>query len=149
MNKTEMAQKLAKKTGLTQAKAAETHEEPIGPLPAWARHLTQGYGASQARRGTNASGPVGGGNLYLNRMRDKIKAAITGMGVPTPRHPGEYSIILTRRGQVVDVKLVKSSGLKAFDDAGYAAIIRAGPYGPLPPGVVGDYVEVTFTFTPE
>lgn len=129
--------------------AAERHEEPIGHLPAWARRVTQGYGATRATRGASASGTRGGGNLYLNKMREKISTALGTMNIALPRHPAEYSITVTRNGSVADVELVESSGDKAFDKAGYAAIVRAGPFDPLPPYIDGDYVEITFTFTPQ
>ncbi|WP_343041996.1 TonB family protein [Parvibaculum indicum] len=129
--------------------AAEKRDEPIGPLPAWARHVTQGYGATRTSRGASASGPRGGGNLYLNKMREKISSVLGRMNVGLPRHPAEFSITVAQNGSVVDVKIVQSSGDEAFDQAGYAAIVRAGPFDPLPSYIDGEYVEITFTFTPQ
>ena len=132
--------------------AKEKHEEPIGPLPSWARHVTQGFGsmeASRASRGAAASGAVGGGNLYLNKMRDKISKQLSKMDVPLPQHAAQYAITVLRDGRVSDVKLTESSGSKAFDEAGYVSIIRSSPFAPLPAYIDGDYVEITFTFRPQ
>lgn len=74
--------------------AAEKHEEPIGPLPAWARQVTQGYGATRATRGASASGATGGGNLYLNKMREKISKALGTMNIALPQRPGLKNFLI-------------------------------------------------------
>ena len=133
--------------------ALEKHVDPIGPLPAWARHVTQGYGgtmkAAPSTHGAEASGPEGGGNRYLNKMRDKISKRITAMRIPLPERAARFLITVARDGQVTDVQLQESSGLDAFDQGAYAAIIRASPFDPLPAYIDGDYVDITFTFRPE
>ena len=120
-------------------------------MPAWARHVTQGYGGAvkAPSRGADAAGPVGGGNRYLNKMRDKISKLITAMRIPLPERPAQFTITVMRDGKVADVNLTQSSGLKAFDQGAYAAIIRASPFDPLPAYIDGDYVDITFTFKPE
>jgi protein TonB len=79
----------------------------------------------------------GGGDKYLNAMRDSIinhrfyppTAEMFGwVGVAI------YKIQIDRKGQLMGVRLVKSSGYDLLDKAGLTTIKNAAPFGPVPPG---------------
>lgn len=72
---------------------------------------------------------------YLAIVRNKIRRNMTypedGPGNPE----AEFDVRLLPDMSVLDVKLKRSSGNTAFDEAVHRAILRAGQYPPLPPGV--------------
>jgi len=52
-----------------------------------------------------------------------------------------------KSGRVIELKVVKSSGITTFDDACLAAIERAAPFPPLPRDFLDEIIGITITFT--
>ncbi len=135
--------------------AKKMPDEPIGPIPDWARNFSNGYNRladNRSRYGArNGTEEDWGGNAYLNKMQDRIHKMIDTMAPPKPPGPAHYDIALELNGRVSDVRLTKTSGNDDFDRIGTAAILRAGPYPP-PPAYVrasDNRVHIQWTFYPK
>ncbi|MCE9648714.1 MAG: TonB C-terminal domain-containing protein [Parvibaculum sp.] len=127
-------------------------KQPAAEVPDWAKKLAQGYDLPKTResstrksRGSNQkeyqSDMVGegGGDAYLNAMRDQVNAHVTypisaggAVGAPV------YALVLDRSGAMRSLRLIQSAGRRDLDVAGAEAIRRSAPFRPLPP----DYPDV-------
>jgi protein TonB len=90
----------------------------------------------------------GGGNKYLNALRDKVSShryypptaeMFHWEGVPS------YTIAINRKGELLGVRLEQSSGYAILDKAGQVAIQNSAPFGPVPPDLAGDPIYLTLT----
>jgi len=115
--------------------------------------LTTGIGAGGSGigvgfgEGTNLSSfPY---TYYVLLIRDKvsdnwytslISSAISG----TVRAVVYFRIL--RNGQITDLKIEESSGIKSFDLSALRAVYSAAPFPPLPSGFEGEYLGVHFIF---
>jgi len=90
------------------------------------------------------------GDPYLNQARDLIEAHRTypnvlgKYGVPVEGTP-VYEFLIDRRGRLLGLKLVTSSGTAALDDAGAAMIRATAPFPPLPADAPGAVLHVMVT----
>jgi periplasmic protein TonB len=90
------------------------------------------------------------GDPYANRVtalleRHRTYPNVLGRyGVPVEGTP-VYEFVLDRKGRILGLKLVASSGTTALDDAGAAMIRETAPFPPLPPEYPGDGLIVTYT----
>jgi TonB family protein len=90
------------------------------------------------------------GDPYLNRARDLIEQHRTypnvlgRYGVPVEGTP-VYEFLLDRKGHLLGLKLVTSSGTAALDEAGAAMIRAAAPFPPLPKDAPGSVLHVIVT----
>lgn len=90
------------------------------------------------------------GDPYLNRARDLIEAHRTypnvlgKYGVPVEGTP-VYEFLIDRRGHLLGLKLVTSSGMPALDEAGAAMIRATAPFPPLPAEAPGAVLHVMVT----
>lgn len=80
----------------------------------------------------------GGGNKYLNAMRDQIRRHK--FYPPTAEMFGwqgyaKFQIVIDRQGQLVSFQLLQSSGYDILDKAGLAAIRQSAPFAPIPPNL--------------
>lgn len=126
---------------------SETGTEPKAPEQAQAfagvpeLNLPPAYELPMPTRGMSgiSGGPGGGGDPYLNALRDKIIAHIVyPPGSESRRGVARYQAIITRNGQLAHVELVKSSGHRDLDQVGLRAIRTAAPFKRLPGGIPGD-----------
>jgi protein TonB len=77
----------------------------------------------------------GGGNKYLNALRDEIlrhkfyppTAELFGWQGET-----RYQIVIDRQGRLVRLRVLSSSGYDILDKAGFIAIQQAAPFAPIP-----------------
>ena len=53
---------------------------------------------------------------------------------------------IARDGRLLSLKIAKSSGFKADDDAAISAVKLTAPFRPLPPEYKGSSVDINFTF---
>lgn len=87
------------------------------------------------QRAAEANAAAKAFEAYLAAVRNKIRRNMTypedGSGNPE----AEFSVRLLPDMSVLDVRLIRSSGNPAFDDAVQRAILRAGEYPPLPGGI--------------
>lgn len=87
----------------------------------------------------------GGGDRYLNAMRDRIMSELV---YPDAAHSlrlygvAIYEVLLDRRGQLVAVEMRLSSGEGILDAAGINAIQHSAPFGPVPADVPGERIGV-------
>ncbi len=87
---------------------------------------------------------------YKRRIRDRIRRFI----VEPPNLQGnpevEFDVVLLPGGEVLGVKLKKSSAVAAYDSAVERAILKAQPL-PLPPdpGLFKDFRELNLKFRPK
>ena len=89
----------------------------------------------------------GGGDPYLNAVRDTVLRHF--VYPPAARLAGlsgtaQYKINLDRHGNVIDVRVLQSSGSATLDEAGLETIKKAGPFGPLPPDVTSETAGLVF-----
>lgn len=90
------------------------------------------------------------GDPYLNQARDLIEAHRTypnvlgKYGVPVEGTP-VYEFLIDRRGRLLGLKLVTSSGMPALDEAGAAMIRATAPFPPLPADAPGGMLHVMVT----
>jgi periplasmic protein TonB len=90
------------------------------------------------------------GDPYLNQARDLIEAHRTypnilgKYGVPVEGTP-VYEFLIDRKGHLLGLKLVTSSGMIALDEAGAAMIRAAAPFPPLPADAPGRVLHVMVT----
>lgn len=90
------------------------------------------------------------GDPYLNRARDLIEQhrtypTILGKyGVPVEGTP-VYEFLLDRKGHLLGLKLVTSSGTAALDDVGAAMIRATAPFPPLPADAPGQVLHIVVT----
>jgi len=104
-----------------------------------------GRGSAPAQIESSLRGQ-GGGDRYLNALRDDIvsniiypAAARGAVGV------AKYTMIVSRKGYLLQLRLLQSSGSAALDRAGMDAIQNTAPFRPLPANVIGDSVEIVGT----
>jgi colicin import membrane protein len=71
-------------------------------------------------------------NLYRGRIRDKIRGRANVPDTVTGKPEVEVRITLLPGGEVLDIKLVKSSGNRIYDEAILRAVRSASPL-PVPP----------------
>ena len=89
----------------------------------------------------------------LNQYIDRIKLKVRGRVVVPPNIPGNptaiYSVTLLPGGEVLDIRLIKSSGVPAYDAAVERAIRAADPL-PVPsePELFQQLREAKYTFRP-
>lgn len=100
-----------------------------------------------------SSGPGrGGGNPYLNAMRDRIATRIVYPGAQARGRAGtpSYRAVITRGGRLARVELVRSAGVDAIDQAGLDAIRASAPFDPLPSYIPGDsaIIDITLRIAP-
>jgi protein TonB len=90
----------------------------------------------------------GGGDRYLNAMRDQILAnliypaaarEVGAAGVAT------YELAVDRTGRLMEAHLLRSSGFYALDQAGLNAIELSTPFRPLPAELGGPVVRMVLT----
>jgi outer membrane biosynthesis protein TonB len=117
--------------------------EPPGPPPPQPTNETAGQGNSQQEEVGGDGDDVDFGN-YLTDIQKRIKKNWF-----PPRGAESLSLTLKFRilkdGSLGTIKLVKTTGITAADDAGKAAITSSAPFPPLPKDA-GDFVDVKFTF---
>jgi TonB family protein len=131
-------------------------KQPAADLPDWAKKLAQGYdlpkqkdSAPTKARGSNAKTyrsdmtGEGGGDAYLNAMRDQVNAHV----VYPPSAGGAtgaatYGLVVDRSGALRSIRLLVSSGRRDLDLAAGEAIMRSAPFRPLPPDY-DDMVSIT------
>lgn len=127
-----------------EAKAAPI-EKPPDPNAAVQRALAQAQRASVA-----VAGPSGGGlsDAYAAQIRGCIRPHII-FNVPDAVRPqqyvAEFEVILLPTGeQAMDPKLLKASGLAAYDQAVERAIRRCNPFPPAKEGTMPRSLRLSF-----
>lgn len=86
----------------------------------------------------NSGRGQGGGDPYLNAMRDRITARIVYPGAGGRAGTAFYRAVITRGGRLARVELLRSTGVAALDQAGLDAIRASAPFNPLPRYIPGD-----------
>jgi colicin import membrane protein len=89
-------------------------------------------------------------DAYMNGIRERIKRYV----VIPPNMPGnpeaEFEVVQIPGGEVLSVKLKRSSGVPAYDNAVERAILKAQPLPPPPAGVAfRDIRELNLKFRPK
>lgn len=93
----------------------------------------------------NPSLGEGGGDAYLNSIRDRILSFRYYPAVAGPLQlsgTAIYEITLERSGQVDAVRLLRSTGVGTLDDIGFTMIRRAAPFAAVPPYIPGDPIRM-------
>jgi periplasmic protein TonB len=126
-----------------EASVPQQRAEPILTYPPGAPSASQ---ASAPEFSDSERNGEGGGNRYLNAMRDTIlsnliypAAAQGSTGV------ARYEILVARNGMLLAMRMVESSGTLALDRAGADAIQNSVPFQPLPVNISGRDVAISVT----
>ena len=107
--------------------------------------ITSGNGpASATGDAARSTGPRGDPN-YAQAIRAKIKSSLNFGGDAINSNPKVvFTVVLLPSGEVMNVKLLKSSGVPAFDEAVEKAINKASPLPKKKDGSVDREIEVTY-----
>ncbi len=112
--------------------------------------LDRQYALEQAARAEQAAAA----GRVVDEYAGKIKAKIRNNIYAPPGVPGdaraEFAVTLLPGGRVLNVRLLKSSGYAAYDDAVERAILKSEPL-PLPaePGLFNRFRELKLGFRPK
>lgn len=82
---------------------------------------------------------------YMKEVERRIKA---NWSPPNGGQSKKVVLLFTiaRDGRLLSLKIAKSSGFKADDDAAISAVKLTAPFRPLPPEYKGSSVDINFTF---
>jgi TonB family protein len=115
---------------------------PVDKAPPQVASLPPSRGPAPSHPESTLRG-MGGGDPYLNAMRDDIvsniiypRAANGSAGM------ARYVLTVDRRGFLLELRLVKSSGSTALDRAGMDAIQNTAPFRPLPRRILGSSIRI-------
>jgi periplasmic protein TonB len=128
----------------TPPAAAATPESPPNPKQT-ATALPRTHRAPAPLRNDSALPGEGGGDRYLNAMRDRIESSLEyPIAARSLRLNGVaiYDVVLDRQGRLIAVEIRLSSGESILDMAGTNAIRRGAPFGPVPSDVPGERIEI-------
>lgn len=110
----------------------------------------EGEGAAAIGSGGSGGGIVKGVDfiIYYNQMRRVIRERWTWVG---KRSDLEVTVRfgIQESGEVVGLKIDKSSGDPSYDDSVFRAIRRASPLPPPPESYRKDFMDVELTFRPK
>jgi len=117
------------------------------PLPA--RKPPRAKAARPATEAPDAARPgEGGGDRYLNQIRDEILSQSDYPAVADPMKlagTARFEIVLNRAGALVAAKLVRTSGVGTLDDVGLGMIRRAAPFPPVPTDIPGEMIRLSLS----
>jgi protein TonB len=124
-------------------KALKSSSAPLHSAPLTPKHQQQ----ARAKEDDAFIG-AGGGDKYLNSLRDEIlrhrtyPPEIRALGLDGT---AQYEIVLNRGGELLRLRLLHSSGVDVLDHAGLVMIQRTAPFQPLPDYMEGDAVQLVIT----
>lgn len=87
----------------------------------------------------------GGGDRYLNQIRDEIEEQRVYPAIAGPMQLSgyaSYELVINRRGDLLRLRLMKSSGVGPLDQEGIGMIQRAAPFPPVPAELPGEFVRL-------
>ncbi len=114
-------------------------------------------GQEQARQAAGAGGAGSGAGIMDRLQNYKLDVGYSvGQNFAFPqqlaRSSQNLATLITFRvmpnGEIVDVKIYKSSGNSQLDEAAYRAVLKSNPVKPHPEGLTRPYVEVGLRCTP-
>jgi protein TonB len=91
---------------------------------------------------------TGGGDRYLNQIRDEILSQRDYPAVANPMQlagTAVYEMMIDRSGKLLGLRLARSSGVGTLDEVGIGMIRRAAPFAPVPADIRGERVVLTLT----
>lgn len=91
------------------------------------------------------TGGEGGGDRYLNQVRDEIEEQRVYPAIAGPMQLSGYAsfeLVINRRGDLLRLRLVKSSGIGPLDQEGVGMIQRAAPFPPVPADMPGEFLRL-------
>ncbi len=145
--KADKADKAKKDKELAKEKARREKEEQqkIDKLRQEQMARITGSGTPSATgEAARSTGPRGDPN-YAQAIRAKIRSSLNFGGDAINSNPKViFKVDLLPSGEVLNVKLLKSSGVPAFDDAVEKAINKASPLPKKKDGSVDREIEVTY-----
>ncbi|NDV11413.1 cell envelope integrity protein TolA [Crenobacter caeni] len=119
-----------------------------GPAGPGAGSVSQ-KGGKQGVVGGSPNGRAGADAGYLDRVRGRIRPYVVVPPGLSGNPEAVLKVTLLPTLEVRQVKLIKSSGSAAYDDAVQAAVWQARSFPPLPAGAsFADYREYTLRFRP-
>ncbi|MFH0881885.1 MAG: TonB C-terminal domain-containing protein [bacterium] len=108
----------------------------------------EGIGAKPGPEGSGFSATSDtdfpGADTFLSRVEAEVQRRFNFRGRGTGA-VAEYHLYIDKRGKMLDLLLVTSSGISSLDLAARSALVRA-KFPPLPPGYVHDRLGVTYRF---
>lgn len=87
----------------------------------------------------------GGGDTYLNQIRDMIEKHRSYPDVGNPMQLSGiaiYELKINRNGEIISVILLRSTGVGPLDLEGQRIVRRAGPFPPVPANIPGDPISL-------
>ena len=131
LDKQDVHADLAKALLPSLVKALKEDDRQVAVEAAEARTKNEAEAALQARRKAEldrlariaGGGPSGS---YASAIRNAVRPNITFEGTVPDNHFAEVEVRLDSSGRIVSTKLVKSSGVKGWDDAVLKALERTG-----------------------
>jgi colicin import membrane protein len=114
-------------------------------------------GQEKARAAAGGGGTETGGGVMDRIQNYKVDVGLNiGQNFAFPqqlaRSSQNLATLITFRvlpsGEIIDVKLYKSSGNRQLDEAAYRAVLKSSPVSPHPEGIAKPYIEVGLRCTP-
>jgi periplasmic protein TonB len=123
--------------------------EAVAALPP-ARQPAAPTAAQPATLTPNDSALIGkgGGDRYLNRVRDSILDNLIYPGSAQSQSiagVAKYEIVIDRQGHLLALHLLHSSGVDVLDQAGRSAVELSAPFGAPPAEIIGDQIGMALT----
>lgn len=90
----------------------------------------------------------GGGDRYLNQIRDEILSQRDYPAVADPMQlsgTAIFEMMIDRSGKLLGLRLARSSGVGTLDQVGAGMIRRAAPFPPVPADIRGERIVLTLT----
>jgi prolyl oligopeptidase len=84
---------------------------------------------------------------YTSDMERRLRTSWLPRESEVDNTPAVVGIYVDSRGNLIDTKLVHSSGVRSFDRLAVQAVQNAQPYSPIPVGAKLDQLQIVVTFT--
>jgi len=150
--KPKAAETVAPESAETEAKPAEAEpasaEAQGSEAPETAGETGEGIGAKPGPEGpgfgATSDTDFPGADVFLSRVEAEVQRRFNFRGRSTGA-VAEYHFYIDKRGRMLDLLLVTSSGINSLDLSARSALMRA-KFPPLPPGYIYDRLGVTYRF---
>ena len=133
-------------TAATQTSSSKPMSQPVSHFPSPPSASANPAAQPEAQPANMSNTSRYHTNAYLARVRAYVEShKVYPRGAKRLRQQGAVSISFTidRNGRLFASRIVRSSGIAAFDQESLAVLDRAQPFPKPPKDIVGDRIEIT------
>lgn len=128
--------------------AAAPEPAAVPPMPARKPPAREKASGPAQRTAAAATEGQGGGDRYLNLIRDRILSKRDYPAVANPLQLSGvalFELTIDRSGTLLNLRLVRTSGVGTLDEVGTDMVRRAAPFPPVPDHIGGERVRLSLT----